>query len=422
MKNLFILLLLMLAGSVQAQQVKNSSTEVRDYKEVDGKIVLEMMVNGQPVDFVLDLAGGNAILPEYAEKLKLPVREKQHPIKEFFFKDIEVTEEQRTIEQISFGNNASRDDFPMLVLKDSPYLRKLGVAGVINGKVFANACLTIDSKRKKITTTLPYKPQYMSLMNRVKFNFVPYGCGLYFPVELNGNTSSLIFDTWSDEMLLMTPEDFAQLSGKTVKKTTGVGYGEGKVATNGKMVGRMTFVNTNFGEVCAVENRGIKKSMLGGGILKQGLVTIDMQKARVYFQGFGEVPVIDENNGDDTKIIAGELNPITRDYFLQHVYDYKSGKEFTFKGDKPVVIDFWATWCGPCMKLLPQMEKLAEKYKDRVVFLKVNADKEKELCNVFGINALPTLMFIPVGGTPVMEVGTDISKCEQLIMEKLLKK
>ena len=52
-----------------------------------------------------------------------------------------------------------------------------------------------------------------------------------------------------------------------------------------------------------------------------------------------------------------------------------------FKGDKPVVIDFWATWCGPCMRLIPEMEKMAEKYKDQVIFLKVNADKEKELCS-----------------------------------------
>ena len=85
------------------------------------------------------------------------------------------------------------------------------------------------------------------------------------------------------------------------------------------------------------------------------------------------------------------------------------------------MIDFWATWCGPCMKLIPEMEKLAEKYKDRVIFLKVNADKEKELCTMFNVNALPTLFFIPVGGKPIIEVGAIPEKFEQIIEEKLLK-
>jgi len=423
MKKLIILLLLCVTvGIARAQQSWNSLSEVRDYKEVDGKIVLEVMVNGQAVDFVLDLAGGNAILPEYAEKLNLPVRKKQHPINEFFFKNVEVTGEQRTIEQISFGNNAFRDDFPVLVLKDAPYLRKLGVAGVINGKIFANVCLTIDSRRKKITMTVPYKPQYMNLENREKFGFVPYGCGLYFPVNLDGTTFSLVFDTWSDAMLLMTPEDFAQLPGKITKEITHLGYSDENVETHGKKVDEMVFINTSFGEIRVAENRGIKKSLLGGGVLKRGLITIDMQRARVYFQDFDEVPVVDEVIIDTTKVVPGKLNAITRDYFLKHVYDYKACKEFTFKGVKPVVIDFWATWCGPCMKMLPQMEKLAEKYKDQVIFLKVNADKEKELCNVFNVNSLPTLMFIPKEGEPVVEIGADILKCEQLIQEKLLKR
>ena len=66
-----------------------------------------------------------------------------------------------------------------------------------------------------------------------------------------------------------------------------------------------------------------------------------------------------------------------------------------------MVVDFWATWCGPCMRLLPKMEELAEKYKGKVMFYKVNADKEKDLCKHFGVQALPTLFFIPVGGKPI---------------------
>ena len=86
-----------------------------------------------------------------------------------------------------------------------------------------------------------------------------------------------------------------------------------------------------------------------------------------------------------------------------------------------LLVDFWATWCGPCMRLLPKMEELAEKYKGKVMFYKVNADKEKDLCKHFGVQALPTLFFIPVGGKPIVEVGATPEKYVQIIEEQLLK-
>ena len=67
------------------------------------------------------------------------------------------------------------------------------------------------------------------------------------------------------------------------------------------------------------------------------------------------------------------------------------------------------------------MEELAEKYKGKVMFYKVNADKEKDLCKHFGVQALPTLFFIPVGGKPIVEVGATPEKYVQIIEEQLLK-
>ncbi|MDY4042252.1 MAG: thioredoxin domain-containing protein, partial [Marinifilaceae bacterium] len=82
--------------------------------------------------------------------------------------------------------------------------------------------------------------------------------------------------------------------------------------------------------------------------------------------------------------------------------------------------DFWATWCGPCMRLLPEMEKMAAEFKGKVLFLKVNADKEKELCSVFNIQALPTLMFIAPGKEMIRDMGASSEKYREII-ESLLK-
>ena len=98
-------------------------------------------------------------------------------------------------------------------------------------------------------------------------------------------------------------------------------------------------------------------------------------------------------------------------------------KDFATETDEGLVlIDFWATWCGPCMRLIPELEKMAEKYKDQVIFLKVNADKEKELCGMFNIVALPTVFFIPVNGKPIVEMGATPEKYVEIIEKQLLKK
>ena len=74
-------------------------------------------------------------------------------------------------------------------------------------------------------------------------------------------------------------------------------------------------------------------------------------------------------------------------------------------GDKPLVLDFWATWCGPCRRIAPDVEALAKQYEGQVVIGKVNVEEEDELAAQFGIRNIPTLLFIKGGQVVDKSVG-----------------
>ena len=101
----------------------------------------------------------------------------------------------------------------------------------------------------------------------------------------------------------------------------------------------------------------------------------------------------------------GEVIVMNKAMFIKDVFDYEKSQDWKYKGNKPAIIDLYADWCGPCRRLSPVLEKLAEKYKDKIVIYKVNTDKERELAAAFGITSLPTLVFIPLGDTPQVSQG-----------------
>ena len=73
--------------------------------------------------------------------------------------------------------------------------------------------------------------------------------------------------------------------------------------------------------------------------------------------------------------------------------------------EKPLVVDFWATWCGPCKKIAPDIEALAEQYKDQVTIGKCDVDDNDELTGKFGVRNIPTVLFIKNGEVVDKQVG-----------------
>lgn len=112
---------------------------------------------------------------------------------------------------------------------------------------------------------------------------------------------------------------------------------------------------------------------------------------------------------------------ITSEDFKTKVFDYENNKEWKYEGDIPAVIDFYADWCMPCKMLAPTIDKLAKEYDGKVAFYKVNTENEPELSGAFGIQSIPSLLFIPMEGQPQMAAGAlPENQLKKIIDENLL--
>ena len=90
--------------------------------------------------------------------------------------------------------------------------------------------------------------------------------------------------------------------------------------------------------------------------------------------------------------------------YLKHVDD-SAFEAVVLNGDKPVLVDFWAPWCGPCRAIGPILEEIAKDYSDQVNVVKVNVDENPKTTFLYGVRSIPTLLFIKDGKVQETNIG-----------------
>lgn len=130
-----------------------------------------------------------------------------------------------------------------------------------------------------------------------------------------------------------------------------------------------------------------------------------------------------ETNNTSKETKMGTIH-LTKAEFLSKVANYEANPtEWKYLGDKPCIIDFYASWCGPCKTIAPILEELAKEYHGEIYIYKINTEEEQELAAAFGIRSIPTLLFVPMNEAPQMAQGAMPKDAfKQAINEVLLKK
>jgi thioredoxin len=133
--------------------------------------------------------------------------------------------------------------------------------------------------------------------------------------------------------------------------------------------------------------------------------------------GSGTKKTVKVKENNNMKVIH-----LTKEEFLKRVSNYEATpNQWKYEGDVPCIVDFYATWCGPCKMLAPIMDSLATEYDGKLIIYKVDVDQEEDLAQAFGVSSIPTLLWVPKKGDPFYTRGAMLKgDLNKIIKEKLL--
>jgi thioredoxin 1 len=118
---------------------------------------------------------------------------------------------------------------------------------------------------------------------------------------------------------------------------------------------------------------------------------------------------------------SGLVESLTKDSFLQKVFNYAQNKEWKFEGKLPCIIDFYADWCAPCKMVEPILQELAQEYQGKLNIYRIDTQAQQELAAAFGIQSIPSILFVPLNDNPQMAIGTLPKKTLKKAIKEVLK-
>ena len=116
-----------------------------------------------------------------------------------------------------------------------------------------------------------------------------------------------------------------------------------------------------------------------------------------------------------------EIIELNAKSFKEKVWNFDKEKTFKRIGNLPIILDFHATWCGPCKMLAPHLQAVQNKYKGKLIVYKIDVDKDPELAQRFNVQAMPTIVFMETKDRYKSELGyRDYEEFEKLVKSHFL--